>query len=302
MAFCEMIRIRHSDQYEAFARLWLPPAPRGGVLYLHGIQSHGEWFTGSAQRLADAGLAVLLPDRRGSGRNEVDRGHAPSARILLRDVADSLDELHVRTGFDRFHLVGVSWGGKLAAAFCGHARTRVASLTLVAPGLFPRVDIPLTQKIRIGLAAIAARRSLVSIPLDGPELFTANPARRQFIHSDPFRLRKATVAFMLASRELDGRIRLLKDDPEGCPLRLFLAGHDQIIDNEKTKAYVRALRWPVRDIVDYPEAHHTLEFEPDPGRYIEDLVSWVSSQAEASVSRSTAFNPAGGGNQTVVAL
>ena len=54
MVPCEMIRIRLSDHCEAFARLWMPPSPRGAVLYLHGIQSHGLWFEESARRLAEA--------------------------------------------------------------------------------------------------------------------------------------------------------------------------------------------------------------------------------------------------------
>lgn len=280
MVPCEMIRIRHSDRYEAAARLWSPPSPRGAVLYLHGIQSHGLWFQASAARLAEAGFAVLLPDRRGSGRNEIERGHASSARLLLRDVADGLDELHVRTGLAQFHLLGVSWGGKLAAAFLGHAPARVASLTLVAPGLFPQVDIPLTQKIRIGLAAVVARRSPVDIPLDEPELFTAHPARQEFIRSDSLKLRRATVAFMLASRALDGRVAGLARQSRGCPLRVFLAGRDRIIDNEKTTAFIRSLPWPTRELVEYPEASHTIEFEPDPRPFFDDLAAWLSLRAE----------------------
>ncbi|MGQ9649108.1 MAG: alpha/beta fold hydrolase [Phycisphaerae bacterium] len=286
-----MLRIRHSDHYEAFARLWLPPSPRGAVLYLHGIQSHGLWFEASAARLAEAGFAVLLPDRRGSGRNEVERGHASSDRLLLRDVADGLDELHVRTGLGRFHLLGVSWGGKLAAAFLGHAPARVASLTLVAPGLFPRVDIPLTQKIRIGLASVVARRTLVDIPLDQPELFTANPARQAFIRSDKLKLSRATVAFMLASRRLDTRVARLARLSPGCPLKVFLAGRDRIIDNDRTKAFIRSLPWPGRGVVVYPEAHHTIEFEPDPRPFVDDLVDWMSSQAEAESGQVLATSP-----------
>jgi acylglycerol lipase len=279
MVPCEMIRIRLSDQYQAFARLWLPDRPAGAVLYLHGIQSHGLWFEESARRLAAAGLAVLLPDRRGSGRNDVDRGHAASARLLLRDACDGLDELHVRTRFEQFHVLGVSWGGKLAMALRGHAPVRVASLTLVAPGLFPGVDVSLGQKIRIGLSAIAARRAQVDIPLDDPAMFTANPARREFIERDALRLRKVTAAFMLASRELDARTRAVARDAAGCPLQVFLAGRDAIINNEKTKAFVRRLNWPIREIIEYPDAHHTLEFEPDPEPYYADLVQRLGSQA-----------------------
>ena len=28
-------------------------------------------------------------------------------------------------------------------------------------------------------------------------------------------------------------------------------------------------------MIDYPQAHHTLEFEPDPERFIADLQKWL---------------------------
>jgi hypothetical protein len=30
-----------------------------------------------------------------------------------------------------------------------------------------------------------------------------------------------------------------------------------------------------KTIIEYPEAHHTLEFEPDPTRYARDLIVWL---------------------------
>ena len=79
MVSFEDITIRLPDGYEAYARYWSPPVCRGGVLYLHGIQSHGGWYERSAARLCESGFAVLQPDRRGSGRNQPQRqlGEAP---------------------------------------------------------------------------------------------------------------------------------------------------------------------------------------------------------------------------------
>jgi len=308
----ESVRIRYADLYEAHARLWLPPAPRGAVLYLHGIQSHGLWFETSARRLAEAGYAVLLPDRRGSGRNEVERGHTPSAWRLLRDAAEGLDELHIRTGLTRFHVVGISWGGKLALALHRYFPARFASLTLIAPGLFPKVDIPLMEKIRVGWSAIANRHAEFDIPLNDPEMFTANSARQAFIRNDKLALRKVTAAFLLASRKLDRYVRKAEnrnaeterpsepraraqgcaqrqDDntagmsPDavtsrwGCPLQVFLGGQDRIIDNARTRAFVRGLPWLRREITEYPEAHHTLEFEANPEPFLDDLVKWIET-------------------------
>ncbi len=280
MAACECLRLRYADQYEAFARLWTPGGTaRGAVLYLHGIQSHGGWFEGSAGRLAEAGFTVLLPDRRGSGRNDVDRGHAPSVRQVLRDAAEALDELHVRTGRERLHVVGVSWGGKLAMALRGFAAERIASLTLVGPGLFPRVDLPMGEKARVGLSALARKRATFGIPLNEAELFTGNAARQAFIRDDPLRLMRATAGFLLASRRLDRLAMRSAGDGRGCPLRVFLAGRDRIIDNGRTRDFVRRLTWPEREIIEYPDAEHTLEFEAEPEPYFRDLVEWVTTAA-----------------------
>ncbi|MHC4445267.1 MAG: alpha/beta fold hydrolase [Planctomycetota bacterium] len=273
----ESIRIFLSDKYEVFARLWMPSQPRGAVLYLHGIQSHGGWFETSAQRLAEAGFAVLLPDRRGSGRNNHQRGHLPSTRQLMRDIAEFLDELHVRTHFSQAHVIGVSWGGKLALAATQQMPQKIRSLTLVAPGLFPKVDISLTQKLRVALSAVMARKSLFDIPLNEPELFTANPVRQQFIRDDSLALHRVTAAFLLTSRKLDQYARSAAGNTKGCPLRVFLAGKDKIIDNAKTKDLVRRLNWSTREITEYSDAGHTLEFEADPQPYLNDLIEWINA-------------------------
>ena len=41
---CEEITIRLPDGYQAYARYWAPADCRGGVLYVHGIQSHAGWY------------------------------------------------------------------------------------------------------------------------------------------------------------------------------------------------------------------------------------------------------------------
>lgn len=284
MIDAESVYLRLCDHYQAYARLWTPPEPKGAVLYLHGIQSHGRWFEHSAARIAEAGYTVLLPDRRGSGRNEVERGHTPSARQLLRDGANFLDELHVRTGQSRFHIVGVSWGGKWAMALARYAPQRIAGISLVAPGLFSRVDLPTVAKFRVAMSAVAAPRAYFDIPLNDPELFTANRERQDFINNDPLALRRVTTRFLLASRKLDGYVRGLSGRKANIPIHLMLAGRDRIIANEKTRRFIEQLHWPNTKITEYPDAQHTLEFEPDPEPFIRDLIEGLETQVATTMS------------------
>lgn len=267
--------IKLSDGYQAHVRWWLPGAPVGGVLYLHGIESHGGWFEASASRLAESGFAVLLPDRRGSGRNQADRGDTPSAGRLLLDVRELAQALRARLADRKAHLLGVSWGGKLALAAMSWAPDLFASLTLVAPGLFPRLDLPVKDKLRVAISAVAARRRRFSIPLHDPQLFTSNPERVRFIRDDPLRLQEATASLLVASWWLDRRARRLGVTKPPRAIHLFLAGQDRIIYNEPTRRLVRELTGTDLAITEYQSACHTLEFEPDPEPFFGDLVAWL---------------------------
>jgi len=261
-----------SDGYRAFYRYW--PGSRGAILYLHGIQSHGLWFERSARHLASAGYAVMVPDRRGSGRNTRARGDVTSYRRWLADLAEMSQYLADQTGHQRVHLVGVSWGGKLAGAFARYLPTRPASMTLVAPGIYPAVDLPGATKLHIALAAVARSSRPFPIPLNDPSLFTANVEWQRFISSDIRRLTWVTARFFWHSCLLDRPVRKC-DRRFPFPVRLVLAEHDRIIDNCRTLELFRSWRAVAKRLTYYHNASHTLEFEPDPGEYFSDLVEWI---------------------------
>ena len=270
------VHLKLSDGYLAHGRLWEPHSPRGAVLYLHGIQSHGGWFVGSAEALCDAGFLVLLPDRRGSGRNSDQRGHAPSARVLTDDVRCALDYLRRRWPRLALHIVAVSWGGKLALAAAGRWPGRFRTMTLICPGLFSRIGPTLAERGRIAVAALLQPRRLFGIGLDEPRLFTDNPERIRFIEADPLRLRQVSSSMMLASRVLDFQARVAAGRI-GCPVHLMLSGRDRIIDSRRTERFVRRHMRGVT-VSWFDQAAHTLEFESDPTRFYTALVDWLNRQ------------------------
>jgi len=279
VAHYEEIFFRLPDGYRAYARHFRPQRSIGAVLYHHGIQSHCGWYEASASALADAGYHVLQMDRRGSGRNQADRGHAESAEQLIADSHATRDELLRRSGLIDYHAVGVSWGGKMVAAAYADDPTSVKSLTLVTPGLFPRVGVSPGEATRIGFAMLYEPRRLIDIPLNDPDLFTANPAWAEFFRSDPITLRQCTAAFYLASRRMDRIVARLKDAPP-VPIHLFLAGDERIVDNDRTVAFIRGLNWPGTRITMHDTARHSLEFENNAPEYFRQVVSFIEAIAQ----------------------
>ena len=258
----------------AIAVTWPKDCRKAEVVFIHGIQSHGGWYECSSKALCRAGFNVYFLDRRGSGLNEKNRGDAPSFRRLLDDLAEFLTLLTrsavLGDGAGRLpvFLAGISWGGKLAVAL---EATRhpglVDGLALLCPGFYPKIYPTIGQRLLIVLCRFFRPRKLFPIPLNEAELFTANPAWQQFLRDDPLRLRQATARLLLESARLECYLRF---GPEvrpcaGAPAPGRARPHHP--QRQDTR-----FRWPLRHAGQASHrirgAHHTLEFEPDPDRFI----------------------------------
>ncbi len=258
-------------------------AARGEIVCLHGIQSHAGWYEHCCQRLADAGFNVSFLDRRGSGTNTEARGDAPSFRRLLDDIAEFLrapSPLAPRP-LPRF-LVAISWGGKLAAALQARHPGLVDGLVLVCPGFCARVRPSFGQRLAIFFSRLVQPTRRFPIPLNDPELFTANPRWIAFLRDDPLALHEATARLLVVSVRLDVYVRW-NAGAVRAPVLLLLAGKDRIIDNARTRALAARFSGPL-EVIEYPEAHHTLEFEPNPEPFLADLIAWLERRLTGSAS------------------
>jgi alpha-beta hydrolase superfamily lysophospholipase len=251
---------------------------RGHVIALHGIQSHAGWYSYSCTRLSEAGFNVSFLDRRGSGMNRENRGDTTSFRRLLTDLAEFIDHLGAAGNSQPVFLAGISWGGKLAVALQRFQPRPLAGIVLLCPGFCPRVRPPFVERVRIAWARLLTPTRLFPIPLNNPELFTVTPEWLDFLRGDSLSLHRATARFLVESVRLD---RYLRHVPRHVhvPVLLLMAEKDRIIDNRRTRQFVE--RFASRDvqIIEYPGAHHTLEFEPDPDRFVTDLTHWLEQHA-----------------------
>ena len=118
---------------------------------------------------------------------------------------------------------------------------------------------------------VALRRALAAASsVTAPSQFVLDNLRRNF------GLREGTAGLLAASFFIDRDVRRMPRRVRQ-PALLMLAGLDRIVDNARTLAYFQSLASPDRRIIEYPEAHHTLEFEPDPSRYARDLTHWLDA-------------------------
>ncbi len=268
---------RASDGYTFYYRYYAAVGrPQARLVWLHGIRSHGGWYVRSCRRWAACGYDTYFLDRRGAGWNTAHRGDAPGFRRLLDDVAEFVRTLRLHRPWLPLWVGGISWGGKLALGLPYRRPGLVDGLILLCPGLAPRIRPPLGQRLRIALAARLRPTRLFPIPLNEPELFTADPQWQQFIAADPHGLRQATARFLFQSFALDIYLRRACRHVR-CPVYLALAGDDRIIDNAATRRLLAAAPAPLT-VREYPQAGHTLEFEPPDHPWFDDLHAWLIQQ------------------------
>jgi acylglycerol lipase len=271
---------RASDGYLLHVRHWRPTPPVCGVVVsLHGIQSHGGWYTYSSSRLAAAGYEVFFLDRRGSGLNRQQRGHAIHEERLLNDIRQFLGRLSEQrpdlAEVPRI-LTGVSWGGKLAAAYLATFPTDFRAAALLYPGLFSRVQPGWWHRWRLAYAAANEWGHVTApIPLNEPHRFTNSPRWQDFIHRDELALHRVSVDFLRANLRLTDFVDRHAVDIRG-PVLMMFAGQDDVIDNARNRAWFDRLQSPKR-LIEYPAARHTLEFEDDRDRFIDDLITWLQT-------------------------
>lgn len=250
------------------------PGADTALVYLHGVESHAGWFAQAAILLRERGYDVFCLDRRGSGINRGNRdftpGHVDTFRVLLDDIHAFIAPLRER--YRRVVLVGLSWGGKLAAAHALAWPGDADALVLITPGFKALVDVGPLDKLKIVLFSQLSPESQVASPIE-PEMFTTTPRYLDYIENDPLRLTHATARFYWQSNRLDA---WLEDniDRLDTPLLLFLAGRDRIIDNTGVIELLQRARLQEFEIIDYPEQTHSVQFD-DPDRLVQDMDQWL---------------------------
>ena len=115
-----MVRLRDG------ASLWTAASGTGPpVVCLHG--GPGLWdFLAPLAALLDGTFTVVRFDQRGCGRS------TGGGRFTIAQAVDDLDQVRVALGFDRWAVVGHSWGAELALRYAARHTDRAAAVAYIA--------------------------------------------------------------------------------------------------------------------------------------------------------------------------
>jgi alpha-beta hydrolase superfamily lysophospholipase len=247
------------------------------VVFVHGIASHAGWFSETASFLRQRGVAVYAPDRRGSGISGGWPGHLDRFEHAL----DDLDQVTALVASERpglpIFLAASSWSAKLALLYVERAVVPLSGLLLLGPGLLPTVGLSARRRLAVVGRHFVTPRAAVRIPLT-PEMYTANPVYVELIRIDPLRLINVTAQFFWETARLD-RHRARAARRLRLPLLVLQGERDAMMNVAATRRWFTRLPLADKTYRAYRDAGHTLDFEPDPSRYRDDMLDWLRRRA-----------------------
>ena len=259
-----------------FGTFYVPtaPGPHPGVVFIHGSGTstrENPWYAHIAEHLARNGIAVLLPDKRGSGKSEGSWEKA-SFEDLAADAAAgvaALGSIEAVAG-DRIGVLGVSQGGHVAPI----VPRRVADLAFVVN--LSGSAVPLDEQLRLELTNTLRQegwpRFMVPVirPIAMqvvqrrlPEFWEKNGAADPIAHWRELKI-PALVVYGA------------QDEKDNVPVRRSV---------ERLRALSPRFEGAEIDIIIYPDSGHAL-YAPGTQAIRQDLlahlVQWIRSHAKSA--------------------
>ncbi len=248
---------------------------RTPVVLAHGLQSHSGWFVQSGAFVDQCGFPLYALDRRGSGLSKEPHGDAKSYEEWSEDILTVAKWAINRHSTERVHVMGHCFGAIPAAVFaCEHAE-KVQSLILPTPGIYTHTDLKLGQKLYILWSKLTGTPHDIPVPL-ATELFSDLPEYQRFIEQDDLKLQFATSSLYWEVPK--ARRYIAKAEKElTVPTLMVLAGHDRVCDNAANRTFFNDLGSTEKNLIEYDDAVHIIEFSHERESFFSDLQSWLSA-------------------------
>jgi alpha-beta hydrolase superfamily lysophospholipase len=209
--------------------------PRGAVTVVHDAGDTGDRYRDLAAVLAGRGWAVALPDLRGHGRTEGERGHSAGLAEVRRDLDEIQNHLAYRMPDEPKVLVGQGLGALQALSYALFKPGHLAALVLVAPLHEPRFEAPEAPRGVLGklLGKKLTDTSPGSIPWSGEQLVRGEAAAAW--ESDPLTHTVITLRAQDQAQEAAREFlpRLAEVD---VPVLVLHGGDDPLSDAERSRA------------------------------------------------------------------
>jgi alpha-beta hydrolase superfamily lysophospholipase len=253
---------------------WLPDGdPKAVVLLLHGLGEHSGRYGHVAGRLTAAGYAVHALDHRGHGKSDGKRVFVKSYDEFMADLIQFRG--HVQTRHPELPLVvlGHSMGGNLALGHVLDHQDGVAGLALSGPALavgdalspVKIKAVKLIAKVAPGLRPEGLDETAISRDQAVVDAYRADPL-----------VYTGKMSAGIGAALIDAMERFPARHPSlRLPLLIMHGTDDRLADISGSEALEAGAVNADVTAHYYDGLYHEIFNEPEQGRVLDDLVTWL---------------------------
>lgn len=255
-------------------RTWGPrETPKAVFLLVHGLGAHsGRWeFFG--EFFASRGYVSYAIELKGYGMTPGVRGYVDSFETYYRDIAALAETAGKEHPGKKIYLVGESMGGLIAYLHASSSDARWDGLVCLSPAFKSRLPLGWATYAAIFMSFYLTPTRQFRMPFTSA-MCTRDAAYRAVMDMSLAENRLASARMLglilfgqMKARGAGRRCRV--------PLFFLLAGDDAIVDPAAAAEIFDRSRCPQKEIVRYPEMHHSLSVELGREKVFGDILRWV---------------------------
>jgi alpha-beta hydrolase superfamily lysophospholipase len=271
------------DGAKLHVRVWRAANPSAPTLaLLHGLGAHSGWFNDMANSLNAAGLHVYVPDHRGFGRSDGERGHTRDWRGYPADINELLDEIGRREASSKLFALGHSMGGIFvtfaAAEDAKRPTPRLSGIMAMNPWIKDTTSLSLGNTLSVLFGGMRGSSRHVIYPYNTSTM-TQNPEAQRLLEADTYWVKTQSASFLYqVGLRMRGQV-MARAKEVRTPALVVQGEADRVVVQAATKQYFEALGSADKTYKTYPGYSHDCEFEPDRSALDQDLAAWIHAHS-----------------------
>ncbi len=269
--------LSRDEQTGILYKKWACLYPNAVFLLVHGLGAFSGGWDFFSDFFLQHNISSYGIELKGFGETKELRGHIDSFDTYFHDIQRLRDIIKAENEGRKVFLVGESMGGLISFLLAGLRPGLFDGLICISPAFASRLKFSLLEYIEIYSSMVLNPKKQFHMPFNS-EMCTRDIDYQKVIDTDERGHRLATAKLLL--NIILGQVRAdsLKDKIE-IPVLFLIAGRfDKLIDPDKARKVFNSLETKDKEIIQYPEMHHTLPVDLGRQKLFEDILEWVDKR------------------------